>query len=319
MKKLFVAVLSVAMILSLVACSKKTTLTLATGGTSGTYYACGNAMATVLNDVLKNSELLVTSTGASKANVQQITANAAQLAILQSDVLNYAHTGSGGDTMFAAGKEDKGLWVAGLYNETVQIVGTSAIQSVKDMKGKTVCVGDVGSGTALNAMQVLEAYGMTLDDIKPFYGSFATGADAIKNGQCDAAFTVAGAPTSALTELFSTANANLGLHMISLDAEGMSYLTKNYPFLVQDDLAANTYKGQTEKVTCAAVKAVLIASKDLSDDVVYELTKALFDNQTKLGESQAKFKLLSKDGAVAGSFDVHPGAAKYYKEVGALK
>ena len=323
MKKLLVAVLSVAMILSLAACggnsAAKKELTLATGGTSGTYYAVGNTMATVLNDSLKLSKLNVTSTGASKANVQLVTGGDALLAILQSDVLNYAHTGTGGESMFEGKPEPKGKWVAGLYNETVQIVATGDIKSVADLKGKAVCVGDVGSGTALNAAQVLEAYGMSFSDVKVINASFGNGADMIKNGTCDAAFTVAGAPTSALTDLFATASASLNLHMLSLDANAVSYLTSHYPFLVQEDLPANTYNGQTATVTCVAVKAVLVASEDVSTDAVYELTKALFDNNAALTSGHGKFTGLTAAKAIDGSFDLHPGAEKYYKEVGAIK
>ena len=236
------------------------------------------------------------------------------MSILQSDVLNYAHNGSGGETMFDGAADKNSLWVAGVYNETVQLVTAPSIKSIEDLKGKTVCVGDVGSGTALNAAQVLEAYGMTFDDIKVMYDSFSGGAEALKNGQCEAAFTVSGAPTPALTDLATAYNFN----MPSLSDEAVSYLTTNYPFLVQDNLPANTYTCVADETVCVAVKAVFTASKDLSEDVVYEITKAMFDNQADLAKAQAKFGFLSPEGAVAGSFDLHPGAEKYYKEIGVL-
>lgn len=236
------------------------------------------------------------------------------MSILQSDVLNYAHNGSGGETMFDGAADKNSLWVAGVYNETVQLVTAPSITSIEDLKGKTVCVGDVGSGTALNAAQVLEAYGMTFDDIKVMYDSFSGGAEALKNGQCEAAFTVSGAPTPALTDLATAYNFN----MPSLSDEAVSYLTTNYPFLVQDNLPANTYTCVADETVCVAVKAVFTASKDLSEDVVYEITKAMFDSQSELAGAQAKFGFLSPEGAVAGSFDLHPGAEKYYKEIGVL-
>ena len=287
---------------------------IATGGTTGTYYAVGNALVTTIGDKLSLSKLTAVDSGASKANVQLVTANQAQMSILQSDVLNYAHNGSGGETMFDGAADKNSLWVAGVYNETVQLVTAPSITSIEDLKGKTVCVGDVGSGTALNAAQVLEAYGMTFDDIKVMYDSFSGGAEALKNGQCDAAFTVSGAPTPALTDLATAYNFN----MPSLSDEAVSYLTTNYPFLVQDNLPANTYTCVADETVCVAVKAVFTASKDLSEDVVYEITKAMFDNQADLAKAQAKFGFLSPEGAVAGSFDLHPGAEKYYKEIGVL-
>ena len=287
---------------------------IATGGTTGTYYAVGNALVTTIGDKLSLSKLTAVDSGASKANVQLVTANQAQMSILQSDVLNYAHNGSGGETMFDGAADMNSLWVAGVYNETVQLVTAPSITSIEDLKGKTVCVGDVGSGTALNAAQVLEAYGMTFDDIKVMYDSFSGGAEALKNGQCEAAFTVSGAPTPALTDLATAYNFN----MPSLSDEAVSYLTTNYPFLVQDNLPANTYTCVADETVCVAVKAVFTASKDLSEDVVYEITKAMFDNQADLAKAQAKFGFLSPEGAVAGSFDLHPGAEKYYKEIGVL-
>ena len=287
---------------------------IATGGTTGTYYAVGNALVTTIGDKLSLSKLTAVDSGASKANVQLVTANQAQMSILQSDVLNYAHNGSGGETMFDGAADKNSLWVAGVYNETVQLVTAPSITSIEDLKGKTVCVGDVGSGTALNAAQVLEAYDMTFDDIKVMYDSFSGGAEALKNGQCDAAFTVSGAPTPALTDLATAYNFN----MPSLSDEAVSYLTTNYPFLVQDNLPANTYTCVADETVCVAVKAVFTASKNLSEDVVYEITKAMFDNQADLAKAQAKFGFLSPEGAVAGSFDLHPGAEKYYKEIGVL-
>ena len=333
MKKFLALILSLAMVFALVACGDEKTddsqgdtsndgsnssspvsITLATGGTTGTYYAVGNALVTTLDGKLSLSKLTAVDSGASKANVQLVTAGSAQMSILQSDVLNYAHNGAGGETMFDGAADMNSLWVAGVYNETVQLVTSPSITDISQLKGKTVCVGDVGSGTALNAAQVLEAYGMTFDDINVMYDSFAGGADALKNGQCDAAFTVAGAPTPALTDLATAYNFN----MPSLSDEAVSYLTTNYPFLVQDNLPANTYTCVADETVCVAVKAVFTASKNLSEDVVYEITKAMFDNQADLANAQAKFGFLSPEGAVAGSFDLHPGAEKYYKEIGVL-
>ena len=130
--------------------------------------------------------------------------------------------------------------MAGLYNETVQITAKGGITSVDQLKGKAVCVGDQGSGTEFNAYQVLEAYGMTADDIKVVHANFGEASEMLKNGQIDAAFTVAGAPTTSITELDATAEFD----MISLTPEAVEYLTTNYPFLVQEDLPRRHYPNQ---------------------------------------------------------------------------
>ena len=293
--------------------AEKTTQVLATGGTTGTYYGVGSAMMNVLNPLLTLTELNVTSTGASKDNVEGITDDEYGLAILQSDVLTYAHEGT---NVFSTPETDA-LWVAGLYNETVQITAKGGITSVDQLKGKAVCVGDQGSGTEFNAYQVLEAYGMTADDIKVVHANFGEASEMLKNGQIDAAFTVAGAPTTSITELDATAEFD----MISLTPEAVEYLTTNYPFLVQEDLPAGTYPNNIDyDVTCVAVKAVLVASEDLSEDFVYELLTQMFENQESMAATQAKFQFLTLENAVAGVGDVpmHPGAEKFYTEKGVL-
>ena len=289
-------------------------MTLVTGGTSGTYYAVGGAMQTILNEKLALSELFVESTGASKANVNLITDGEADMAILQSDVVSYAHTGT--NTFAETGVEDSALWVAGLYNETVQIIAAKDITDISQLKGKTVCMGDVGSGTRVNAEQVLAAYGMTADDVNAVSGSFQDGVDGIKDGKVDAAFTVAGAPTTAITDLATTNEFN----MLSLSDEALAYIGENFPFLVQDNLPAFTYDGIDQETKCVAVQAALVASEDVSEDVVYELLKTMFDNKDELVSGHGKFQFLDPQYAVDGaSVPLHPGAEKYYKEVGVLK
>ena len=330
MKKFLALILSLAMVFALVACGGEKTddnqgdanndgdtstpvaINLATGGTSGTYYAVGGVLKTVLDSKLTLSALNVASTGASVANVNMITDGEAQMAILQSDVINYAHEGTG---QFEGAPEDNALWVAGIYNETVQILAKPGINSVADLKGKTVCVGDVGSGTEINAWQVLGAAGLTKDDITAVNGSFQDGVDQLKDGKIDAAFTVAGAPTTAIVD-YATTNT---LNLVSLTEDELAAIQAEYPFLIRDDLKAGTYTGQDSDVTCVAIQATLVASEELSEDVVYEFVKAMFDNQADLEAGHAKFAFLDPTSASAGAtVPLHPGAEKYYKEIGVL-
>ena len=330
MKKFLALILSLAMVFALVACGGEKTddnqgdanndgdtstpvaINLATGGTSGTYYAVGGVLKTVLDSKLTLSALNVASTGASVANVNMITDGEAQMAILQSDVINYAHEGT---NSFDGAPETNALWVAGIYNETVQILAKPGINSVADLKGKTVCVGDVGSGTEINAWQVLGAAGLTKDDITAVNGSFQDGVDQLKDGKIDAAFTVAGAPTTAIVD-YATTNT---LNLVSLTEDELAAIQAEYPFLIRDDLKAGTYTGQDSDVTCVAIQATLVASEELSEDVVYEFVKAMFDNQADLEAGHAKFAFLDPTSASAGAtVPLHPGAEKYYKEVGVL-
>lgn len=288
-------------------------IVLATGGTSGTYYAVGGVLQTVLGPMLSKVNLSVESTGASVANVNMITDKEAQMAILQSDVLTYAHDGT---NSFDGKPETNALWVAGIYNETVQILAKPGIHCVSDLKGKTVCVGDVGSGTEINAWQILSAAGMTKNDIHAVNGSFQDGVDQLRDGKIDAAFTVAGAPTTAIVEYAASNELNL----VSLSDSELSMIRNAYPFLIRDDLPAGTYSGQDSAVTCVAVQATLVAADSLSEDTVYEFTKKMFESKDALGKAHAKFDFLDAGKAsLSGSVPLHPGALKYYKEIGVIR
>lgn len=287
-------------------------LVLGTGGTTGTYYAIGGVMSTVLNDKLTLSNLTVTSTGASKANILDIDDEVSQLATVQNDVMYYAYTGT--DLFEDVGNIDTFSVIAGLYDETVQIITCdSSIQSVSDLKGKTVSVGDAGSGVEFNAKQVLAAYDMSFDDISVVNASFGDSADSLKDGKIDAAFVVAGAPTTAVVDL-ATSKA---ITVVQLDAEHIAKLQENYNFYTETVIPAGTYTGQDEDATTVSVRATLIVSNTVSEDVVYELTKALFENQAELAAAHSKFELLNLEDAVKGmSVPFHSGAAKYYAEQG---
>ena len=288
----------------------KQSLTLGTGGTTGTYYAVGGVMSTVLGDKLSLSSLTVTSTGASKANIQLIADGEADLAIVQNDVMYYANTGT--DLFEAEGKYDSFSAVCGMYDETVQLITTNAnIKSVEDLKGKTVCVGDAGSGTEFNAKQVLDVYGLSFDDIKVVNASFGDSTDSLKDGKIDAAFIVAGAPTTAVVDL----STNSDVYIINIDDEHSSKLMEDYPFYTKTTIPAGTYDGQEEDAQTVSVRATLIASNELSEDVVYELVKAMFDNKDELVAGHEKFNNLKLEEATAGiSVPFHAGAVKYFQE-----
>ena len=211
-------------------------LTLGTGGTTGTYYAVGGVMATVLNPVMEDVDLTVTATGASKANIQLIDEEDADLAIVQNDVMYYAYTGT--DLFEDEGAYETFASVAGLYDETVQIVTCfDGIKSVDDLEGKTVSVGDAGSGTEFNAKQILGAYGLTFDDINVVNLGFGDSAESLKDGKIDAAFIVAGAPTTAITDLATSKP----VYLVGFDEEHVGKLIEMSPFYVAYTIPAGTY------------------------------------------------------------------------------
>lgn len=287
-------------------------LSMATGGTSGTYYGFSGVISQVLNEKLKDVlNITVESTGASKANIQLIDAGESQLALVQNDVMAYAYEakdmfeGSAPITNFSA--------VATLYPEECQIIANKNITSIADLAGKKVSVGDAGSGVEFNARQILGAYGITFDDIFVNNQSFADSADSLKNGTIDAAFVVAGAPTTAVTELASTYEFNV----LEIDDEHVKILQDEYGFYAPVIIPGGTYGGVDEDVQTVAIMATVIASNDVSEDVVYSFLKGLFDNKDEIAAGHTKGQLLSHETAISGiSIPFHPGAEKYYAEVG---
>ena len=316
MKKTLSMLLAVVMMTALVLTScggGSQKIFLATGSETGTYYSFGIALGQVMKDKI-GQEFGVQSTGASKANIQLVAAGDVDMAIVQNDVMDYAFNGT--NTFAAEGAITGFSAVATLYAEVVQIVAKPGITSVADLKGKTVSVGDAGSGTEFNAAQIFEAYGMTFDDINKQSLGFTDSADKFKDGQLDAFFVTAGAPTTCITDL-ATSNDFV---ILSIGEAEMQYLKDNYGYYTEYTLAAGTYgEKQTADATTVAVKATLIAADDLSEDVVYKVTKGIFENIDAVKATHAKGAELSADTGVQGvSIPFHAGAQKYFKEIGKL-
>ena len=312
MKKILSVLMVIALVFALVACGGATTMTMGTGSPTGTYYAYGGIIGQYIKN---NADITVNavSTGGSKDNIQGIDAGDYQLGTVQSDVMDYAWKGT--RSFEKDGKIDTFRTVAGLYAEAVQLVTTNDnIKSVADLKDKKVSIGAPGSGVYFNAMDVLAAAGLTEKDIKPQYQNFDESADALKNGQIDAAFIVAGAPTPAITELSMT---NSKVRIVPIDGAISEKLMKENTFYSVYKIPANTYNNQKEDVLTVTVKATLIVNADASEDDVYKLTAAIFENKDAIANEHAKGAELSLENATDGmTVPFHAGAAKYFKEKG---
>lgn len=313
MKKtvIWVMALTVALICVLTACAPASgvKMTMGTGGPSGTYYAFGGVLGQHINKQT-GIAVNVVSTDGSKANILGIHSGNYQLATVQSDVMAYAAEGS--RSFASEGAIDSFRVIGGLYDEAVQLVTMDPnIRTVADLAGKKVSIGASGSGVYFNAMDVLASAGLSEDDIQPQYQSFSDSADALKDGKIDAAFIVAGAPTPAIEELCTGAD----VFIVPIDGSVAEVLMKECPFYTTCTIPAGTYKGQTEDVTTVAVKATMIVSSSASEEDVYALTKAIFDDPDAV--SHAKAAELSVENAVVGmTAPFHPGAVKYFTEKG---
>ena len=314
MKKILSLVMAAVLVFALAACggAASTKMTMGTGGPSGTYYAFGG----ILGQYMKNHakvDVTVVSTDGSKANIQGIDAGDYQLATVQSDVMAYAWAGT--NSFEADGAIKSFRVIGGLYAEAVQLVTMDpSIKSVADLAGKKVSVGAPGSGVYFNAIDVLAAAGLSLDDINAQYQSFADSTDALKDGKIDAAFIVAGAPTAAITQLCTTNEA----YLVPIDGDiATKLMSAPGSFYTAYTIPANTYPGQTQDVLTVTVKATLIVSADASEETVYALTKAIFDNAAAIAKENGKGAELSIENATSGmAAPFHPGAAKYYAEQG---
>ncbi|MBQ7437427.1 MAG: TAXI family TRAP transporter solute-binding subunit [Oscillospiraceae bacterium] len=320
MKKLLAVLLAVAMICALGvtafaddAVAPKdggSKVTFTTGGEAGTYYGFGSVLAQKVSDVTSTNVTAITS-GGSAANIDAIDIGDAQLGFSQSDVLAYAYAGE--RTFEEIGAIDSFSIVAPLYMEQVQIVTLNPdIKTVADLKGKAVSIGAAGSGVYFNAIDVLGAYGLTEDDIKPTYQSFGDSAEALQDGQIDAAFVVAGAPTTAITSLA----ASKSVYLVSLDDEHIDALIEASPFYSKAVIPADTY-GMPEDATTVAVSAVVIASNDVADVDVYNFLCGVYENLDDLAKVHDKANELSLE--FASSFvgvPYHAGAVQYFADKG---
>ncbi len=314
MKKIIAMLLAVMLVLGLAACGKKDeaagggNLTFTTGSESGTYYAFGSVLAGQISDKTDTTVKAIVGAG-SKGNIENMDVGDAQLGFVQSDVMAYAYNGT---NLFAeSGKIDSFSTVAALYMEQVQIVTLNPdIKSVADLAGKNVSVGENGSGVFFNAVDVLGAYDLTLDDINPTYQSFSDSADALQDGKIDAAFIVAGAPTTAITSLAATRD----VYLVELDDEHIDKLIAASPYYSKNVIPADTYDLPADATT-VAVGAVIIARDDCTEDDIYNVVSGIFDSIDTLSHDK-KNELSLEFATSVTAVPYHAGAAKYFAEKG---
>ena len=316
---IFIVALSlmVALVGPLPVLAKVKFITIASGWVTGVYYPFAGAVSRIL--WMEKEKLgvraSVESSGASVANSNLIANKDADLALLQNDIANYAYYGK---LMFKEPiKNMRGI--ATLYPETcqIQVRKDAGIKSVADLKGKKVAIGPLGSGTEQNAKQILEAYGLTVKDLAKVQQLTATeSADFMKDGRIDAAFYTVGVGAAVLADTAFMTSCDI----VRIDDGHIEKLKAKYPFYAKDIVKAGTYKGLDSDAQTVAVMAMLVARKGLKKDLVYNVTKAIFEHLPKLHSAHAKLKAVTLESAMDGmSIPLHPGAEKYFKEKGVLK
>lgn len=284
-----------------------------TGGTAGVYYPLGVAVSKILTDKMPNTKPSVQATKASVENLNLIQSGRGEIAFVLGDAVQGAIAG---DTeMGFKGKLDKLRTVAAIYPNFVQIVASSesGIKTLADLKGKRLSVGAPKSGTELNARAILNAAGIQYSDLgKVEYLDFAQSVELIKNRQLDATLQSAGLGVASIRDLANSVPITVVEVPASVIAKiGAPFVTATIP--------AKTYQGQEADVATAAIQNYLVTRSDLSDETVYAMTKAIFENLNELYNAHAAAKVIKVDtGAKNPIAPMHPGAAKYFKEKGVM-
>ncbi|MCG8542094.1 MAG: TAXI family TRAP transporter solute-binding subunit [Clostridia bacterium] len=289
---------------------EKTFITIATGGSSGVYFALGGAISNLLNERVQGINSSVQSTGASAVNSTLLGTEKAEIAFAMNDVVSYAYTGT--EVFKEKGKVESLRGIAALYPNFVQLITVEekGISEIGQLKGKKVGVGAPGSGTEVNARQILAAHGITYDDIEEDFLSYAEAVEQLKNGAVDAAFLTSGLPNATIMDLSTTHDVKI----IPIRKEMVEKLAEQYPFYSSEMIPGGTYDDK-EDVETAAVKTLLVTREDLSEELVYNITKTIFENLDTLIDTHSAAKKISLDKVKEGMpIPLHPGAEKYFKE-----
>jgi len=295
--------------------SAATYISIATGGTSGTYYPIGGAIASA---VTKAGKIQCTAeTGnASVANTNLISSKSIEVAFVQNDTTYWAVNG---ELMFKDRPLKNLRAIASLYPEHIHVVlaKNSGIKQFAGLKGKRVGVGAPGSGTEGDVQAIFKVAGLGYGDLKKAdFLDFAATSNRFKDNQIDAGFVVAGYPVAAIMDLTTTRDVDL----LSFDEAFLSTLNKEYPFFVKSVIPGKTYRGIDSDTATPAVMAMLITHDEVSEQDVYDFTKAMWDGIEDIHASHAKGKEINLETALEGlTVPLHPGAEKFYREKGLIK
>jgi hypothetical protein len=313
---LVVALVSTAVFPNVLRAQPRRAVIMASGSVDGAYYPIAGAISRITSDARDlNFLVAVESSAGSIANVQLLKSGEADFALLQNDVAYYAFNGITLDAF--AGKPVKNLTgVFSVYPEIVHIIArrSSDVRSIRDLKGKRVVLGAPGSGAEQNALQVLKAHGLRETDLHTMQSIARTAAlDQLKTGAVDAVFvsTVLGSP------LIADAMASGKLTLVGIGDSAGDALRRVYPFYTIERIPANSYPGLEHDVTSAGVMAILVARSSVSDELVYALTKAVFDNLPQFQGAHPAVRHLTLHTALSGmALPLHPGAERYFQQNG---
>ena len=318
-KAILVLVLAISLVMGMLSfgmAAERQFIAIATGGTGGTYYPLGGALAQMLSNNVEGLIVTAQTGNASIANCNLISRGQIETAFSQANTTYWSYSATG--ILKDAQPITNLRGIASLYPETIHIIANKAsgIKTIEDLKGKRVGVGAPNSGTAADAEIILNAHGITFDDIKADFLSFNEVAQRLIDGQIDAGFTTAGFPTSSIINIATKRD----IVLIPMSAEKIKELVEAIPYYGATVIPGGLYKGVDEDVPALATPALWICDAKLSPTLVYKMTKALWEHRDVLEKVHSQGKNITLETALDGiGIPLHPGAESYYKEVGLIK
>jgi len=307
-------VVSTAIVAAPVAAQAEQFINILTGGTSGVYYPIGVALSKIYGDGIEGARTQVQSTKASVENLNLLQQGRGELALALGDSVKFAWEGDA-EVGFAA-PLDKLRGIAAAYPNFIQVAASasSGITSIEDFKGKAISVGAPKSGTELNARAIFGALGIAYADFsKTEYLPFAESVELMKNRQLDGTLQSAGLGVASIKDLATSVPTTI----VSIPAGVADTLGAPY---VAATIPAGTYEGQTNDVPTVAIGNFFITHEGVDDETAYQMTKLLFENLPELVAAHAAARGILLEGALAGMpVPLHPGAERYYREVGLIQ
>jgi TRAP transporter TAXI family solute receptor len=286
-----------------------------TGGTSGVYYPLGVSLSQIYTKAIPGAKSSVQATKASAENLNLLQAGRGEIAFTLGDALSDAWKGNEEAGFKVPLKKLRG--VAGIYSNYIQIVASadSGIKTLADLKGKRVAVGAPKSGTEINARAILKGAGLSYKDLgKVEYLPFGESVELMKNRQIDATLISAGLGVSALRDLATSVK----MVVVPIPADVIAKI--NDPAYIAGVIPANTYDGQTSAVATVAIENFLVTHEGVPADTVYKMVKAMYENLDQMVAAHTAAKAIKREeGPKNMPLPLHPGAEKYYREVGLIK
>jgi hypothetical protein len=300
-----------------------------TGGVSGTYYPIGGLIADIISNPpgsrpcdkggscgVPGLVAIAQSSNGSVANVNAIETGALESGFVQSDVAYWAHTGTG--IFEEEGPTENLRAITNLYPESIQIVARkeAGIKTVRDLEGKRVSLDEPGSGTLVDARIILEAHGLSEDDLQAEYLKASSAISKMLDGELDAYIIVAGYPTASVIE-----QCEFACELVPIDGPEVEALLEKYRFFSRDVIPSGTYK-RVGEIRTISVGAQWVVSAEVDEDLVYGITKALWHDtaRTLLDTGHEKARAITLATALDGvAIPLHPGAERFYREAGLIQ